>query len=56
MVIFFTKYMANGDFSEPRRCADSFSAEFKVRDTSGAQGSVSVGCLGAINSPLLGGV
>ena len=38
---FFTKYMANDDFSEPRRCADSkipfsFFAEFWVWVTSGA--------------------
>ena len=59
---FFTKSMANDDFSEPPRCADSkipiffFFADFWVRVTSGAQGSVSVGFLGVPSiEPLLEG-
>ena len=50
---FFTKCMANDDFSEPPRHADSknlifiFFAVFWVRVSSGARGSVSVGFRGA---------
>ena len=48
---FFTKCIANDDFSEPPRRADSkipfsFFAEFRVRVTSGAKGSVPVGFRG----------
>ena len=53
---FFTKYMANDDFSEPPQCADSknsifiFFANFWVRVSSGARGGVSLGSLGgAVN-------
>ena len=54
---FFTKHMANDDFSEALRRADSknriffffFFAEFWVRLTSGVQGSVLAGFSGAVN-------
>ena len=57
---FFTKYMTNDDYSEPPRCADSipfsFFADFWVRVTSEARGSVSVAFWGARQlSPLGGG-
>ena len=50
--IFFTKFMANDDFSEPPRRADSANpififADFWVWVTSEAQGSVSEGFWGS---------
>ena len=60
--IFFTKCMANGDFSETPRRTDSkdpiffFFAIFWARVTSEAQGSVSVGFGGSHQiEPLFGG-
>ena len=49
---FFTKYMANDAFSETPRRADANNAIFIfwVRVTSGAQGSVSVGFWGGLQS------
>ena len=52
--ICFTQYMANDDFSEPPRRADSKNpvfifADFSVWVTSEARGSVSLGFRGHVN-------